>query len=80
MSAEEETQWLAVIAKSLAILAMHRAELGASELIAKAEFLEGLGVPRNDVASMLGTTANSLSVMNSRRKSKGGRRGKIKKS
>jgi len=38
----EEAQWLAVIAKSLAVLAMHRSELGTSEIMIKAEFLEGL--------------------------------------
>lgn len=78
MDNEEETQWLAVIAKSLAALAMHRSELGNSEVMIKAEFLEGLGLPRSEVASMLGTTANSLRVMSARKK-KGGRRGKSKR-
>jgi hypothetical protein len=80
MDNEEEAQWMAVIAKSLAVLAMHRSELGNSEMMVKAEFLEGLGLSRGDVASMLGTTTNSLSVMSSRKKKKGSKRGKIKKS
>lgn len=78
MDNEEEAQWLAVIAKSLAVLALHRSELGNSELILKGEFLEGLGLPRREVAQMLGTTADSLRVMSARKK-KGTKRGKGKK-
>jgi hypothetical protein len=76
---EQEEKWLGVVAKSLAFLAMHRAELGNSDLIAKAEFLEGLGIPRADVALMLGTSANSLGVM-FRRKKKGAKNSGRKKS
>jgi hypothetical protein len=79
MDKDEEAKWLAVIAKSLAVLAMHRSELGNSEMMVQAEFLEGLGLPRSEVARMLGTTADSLRVMSSRKKKKGGRRGKSKK-
>jgi hypothetical protein len=79
MQKEDENHWLSVIAKSLAVLAMHRAELGNSEVMIRAEFLEGLGLPRSEVAGMLGTTANSLNVMSARKK-KGGKRGKGKKS
>jgi hypothetical protein len=68
MDKDVETQWMGVIAKSLAVLAMHRAELGIGEMSAKAEFLEGLGLPRSEVARMLGTTADSLRVMSSRKK------------
>jgi hypothetical protein len=77
MDQEEETKWLSVIGKSLAVLAMHRAELGNSDMSSKAEFLEGLGLSRGDAAQMLGTTADSLRVMSSR-KNKGGKRGKAK--
>jgi hypothetical protein len=76
----EEPQWIGVIARSLAVLAMHRAELGNSEMSVKAEFLEGLGLARGEVASMLGTSADSLRVMSSRKKRKGSKRGKSKKS
>ena len=80
MKNEEESQWLPVIAKSLAILAMHRSELGNSEVMIQAEFLESLGLPRSEVAGMLGTTSDSLRVMSARRKKKGEARGKSKKS
>lgn len=78
MEKDEKLPWMAVIAKSLAILAMHRSELGNSEVMVQAEFLEGLGLPRGDVAQMLGTTSESLRVMSARRK-KGGKNGKVKK-
>jgi hypothetical protein len=73
-----EAQWLAVIAKSLAVLAMHRSELGTSEIVIKAEFLEGLGLPRSEVARMLGTTPDSPRVMSARKK-KGGNRGLVER-
>jgi len=79
MDNEEEAQWLAVIAKSLSILAMHRSELGNSEIAVKAEFLEGLGLPRGEVAAMLGTSADSLRVMSARKRKTGSKRGKSKK-
>jgi hypothetical protein len=75
---DEEAQWLPVIAKSLAVLALHRAELGNSSMGERAEFLLGLGVPRADAAGMLGTSADSLRVLLAQKK-KGGKRGKSKK-
>lgn len=78
MDKDQEQVWFPVIGKALAVLAMHRSELGDSEAMIKAEFLEGLGIPRADVAAMLGSTADSLRVMLSRRKKKGARRGKGK--
>jgi hypothetical protein len=76
---EQDAPWMPVVAKSLAILAMHRAELGNSEVSVQADFLEALGLPRTEVARMLGTTAESLRVMSARRKKKGKRRGKTQK-
>ncbi len=72
MDKEQEQVWLPVIGKALAVLAMHRSELGNSEVIVKAEFLEGLGIPRADVAQMLGSSSESLRVMFSNRKKKKG--------
>jgi hypothetical protein len=76
MDRQEEQTWLPVIAKSLAIMALHKNELGNSQMGEKAAFLESLGIPRPDVAEMLGSTAESLSVMAARAKKKkrGGKR------
>lgn len=74
MEREAEQIWLSVIAKSLALLAMHRSELGNSDLIVRADFLEKLGVPRSDVAMLLGSSVESLGVMFSRKKAKRSKR------
>jgi hypothetical protein len=78
MAKEDEERWLSVIGKALALLALHRAELGNSDLVDRAEFLEALGIPRPEVASMLGSSADSLSVM-LRRKKKGAKKSGRKK-
>lgn len=80
MEREQEQAWLPVIGKSLAVLAMHRAELGNTDLVVRAAFLEALGVPRADVAAMLGSSVDSLGVMLRRQKKKGGKRRGKKKS
>jgi len=71
---EEETKWLAVIGKSLAFLSLSQAEMRDKSLVVQAAFLGGLGLSIHDSANMLGTTADSLGVMN-RRAKKNKRRG-----
>jgi hypothetical protein len=76
----EDSPWLAVIGRSLAYIALHKQELGAAGIGERAAFLEGLGVPRADVAAMLGANPASLKVMVNRIKRTGGRRrGRAKK-
>ena len=58
----EETDWEAVAAKSLAFLALAKADLGDKTIAERGEFLMVLGVPRSDAAAMLGTTDDSLRV------------------
>jgi hypothetical protein len=72
----EDNPWLAVIGRSLAYLALHSQELGNAGVGEKAAFLEGLGMPRDEVAVMLGTSVNSIGVLLRRKKKQGGRRGK----
>jgi hypothetical protein len=71
----EDATWLGVIGRSLAYLALHRAELGNSDKGEQALFLEGLGLPREDVAAMLNTSADSIAVLIGRMK-RGKSRGK----
>lgn len=73
---EPESQWLAVIGKSLAFLCLSQAEMRDKDLVPQAVFLEGLGLSRADAAKMLGTTTNSLSAMMSRARGKGRRHGR----
>lgn len=63
--------WLAVIGKSLAYLCLQK-EAGEQglNLQQKAQFLEGLGVGRSEVAAMLGTSAASISELHRQAKKK----------
>ena len=79
MEKDEKENWLPVVAKALAVLALHQSELGTSDISVKAEFLEGLGIPRAEAAQMLGTSSESLRVMMARKKKRGGRSGKQKR-
>ena len=80
MSGNDEEIWLPVIARSLALIALHKQELGNAGVGEKAAFLESLGLPRAQAAVMLDTSANSINVMMGRIKKKGGKgRGKTKK-
>jgi hypothetical protein len=58
----DENPWIAVIGKALALLCMKQ-ELGEAPAAEKAVFLNSLGVPSDEIAAMLGTTANSIGNM-----------------
>ena len=73
---DDETDWLAVIGKSLSFLCLCEADLRDKELLPQATLLESLGLSRNDAAAILGTTSESLRVTQhrartSRRKTSG---------
>ena len=53
---------LTTIARSVAYLAMHAAELTNEDLATKVDFLERLGLSRADCARILETTAESIRV------------------
>lgn len=61
-TAENETPWDAVIARSLAYQAMHLAGLADTSMVKRAQFLMTLGIPRADAAAMLGSNDESLRV------------------
>jgi DNA-directed RNA polymerase specialized sigma24 family protein len=54
--------WLAVIARSLAFLCLSEADLRDKDLAAQAQLLVALGIPRSDIASMLGTSQDTVRV------------------
>lgn len=69
---------LTAIARSVAFLALHAAELSNSDLLTKATFLEQrLGLSRQDCAAVLGSTVDSVRMAFSaaKKKVKGARRG-----
>jgi hypothetical protein len=65
---------LNAIARSVAYLAMHAAELANSDLATKADFLERIGLSRSDCAKVLETSENSIRTVLARKK-KAARRG-----
>lgn len=58
-----QPDWLAVLARAQAYLAMHQAGLADASKLERARFLLSLGVPRADAAALLGSTDESLRVM-----------------
>jgi len=69
------TEWLAVIGRSLAMLVLHGQEDNNASLTKKADVLLGLGLSYKDAAEMLGTTEKSLRELR-RQAKKGRKRGK----
>jgi hypothetical protein len=55
-----DSNWLAVIGKSLAFICLSEADLRDKDLLPQATFLQGLGLSRADAAQMLGTTAHRI--------------------
>jgi hypothetical protein len=76
---EDEQPWLAVIARALAFLSLHAANLRDEEIGHQAEFLQSLGLSRSEIAPLLGSTPASIEVLlrrKRRRKRPGGTDGK----
>lgn len=75
-----ETDWTSVIAKTLAFLCIHQAELQHETLVKQSAFLERFGLPRSEAALVLGTTERSLTEMKRQQKSRGRRASTTRKS
>jgi hypothetical protein len=56
----EETNWNAVAARSLALIALKATSLADESLGERARFLMSLGINRKDSAALLNTTDDSL--------------------
>ena len=70
----EESPWMAVMARAFAYIALHQGDVGKMSIGNRAMFLESLGIPRADVASMLNTSVATVQVEISKIKNKGGKR------
>ena len=57
---EEQANWEATIARSLALLCLHHVAPEAADQPTKAAFLVKLGIPREEVAEMLGVPAGDV--------------------
>jgi CRP-like cAMP-binding protein len=58
-----ETVWLPIIARSLSRLSLQSSAVAEGTSAEKARFLESLGLPRKEVAEMLGTTPASITEL-----------------
>lgn len=78
MPDEKPTEdWDAVIGRSLAYIALYMAGLAEKDLATRGRFLENLGLSRRAAASVVGTTAASLTELyRQARARKGGKRSK----
>jgi hypothetical protein len=65
---KENSKWNAVIGRSLAILAMDKAGMKDAKMEQQATFLAGLGLGKEDIASVLGSTPNSIRVLLAKQK------------
>lgn len=82
MAAKEETDWLAVIGRTLSYLCLEQAKRVTPDKFdtvpKKVDFLVSMGLPKDVAAFVAGSSPKSLSVLEGRLKSKGERGGKKK--
>lgn len=75
--------WLPVIGKALAYLCLQEAQRkdpkNFDTVLKQVKFLQGLGLSRKDAAEAAGSTAESVRVMHSQRKSTRSKNGTAKK-
>lgn len=79
----DRTAWLPVIGKALAYLCVQHVSQNDPErvgsLLDRVKFLEGIGVPKGDAALILGSTAKSVSTLESRKRGASNGRKKTKR-
>jgi hypothetical protein len=82
MKAEDEVNWSAITARCLAYLCLKNSRYADKSLLEQAEFLERLGLPLEDRAGIVGSTAASLRELSRQAKAKKGKtkNGKAKRS
>lgn len=74
-NSDQEVDWSAVTARCLAYLCLKNSTLGDKSLLEQAKFLEKLGLPIEDRAGIVGSTAASLRELSRRAKTKKGTKG-----
>jgi len=77
---DDPQYWTSVVAKALAYLCLHQADMRKQSIASQAKFLIGLGLSNADAADILGTTSETVRVGVSVLDKKGrGKRAKAKK-
>lgn len=67
---ENGSDWLAVIGRAQAYLALHASGLSEAPMLDKARFLMSLGLTRAEAAGLLGSSDDSLRVQFARQSKK----------
>jgi hypothetical protein len=69
---DEEVNWSAVTARCLAYLCLKNSRYADKSLLVQSQFLEKLGLPLEDRAGVIGSTAASLRELSRQAKTKKG--------
>jgi len=64
----DDIDWTPIIGRALSFLCLHYSDLTDKSLVEQADLLGKLGVPRKEAAQILGTSDDSLRVMQGRAK------------
>lgn len=72
---KSHSKWLPVIAKALCFISLHHAKVDDKPLLKKVDFLKQLGLSSGDAASVAGSSPESVAVLRSRAKRRGGKGG-----
>ncbi|HEV8693374.1 MAG TPA: hypothetical protein VGQ93_04180 [Lysobacter sp.] len=75
----DQDRWLRVIGRALSYLCIHATDLREAELTPKALLLGSFGLPRSDIAALLGTTEDTVRVSVNTAKREKKRAGRKKK-
>jgi hypothetical protein len=75
-----ETDWTAVIARTLGFLCLHQAGLQDETMVKQADFLARFGIPRGEAAAVLGSSEKSLNEMERQQKARASKSTTAKKS
>ena len=70
----DETNWSAITARCLAYLCLKNSRFADKSLLEQTQFLEKLGLPIEDRAGVVGTTAASLRELDRQQRNKKGAR------
>ena len=74
-----DQDWMAVIGRSLAHMAMHAADIDHKTISERAAFLENLGLNRKEIAVMVGSSPASIAELLRQKSKKEEGNGKVKK-
>jgi hypothetical protein len=76
MNDDSWEKWSPVIGRSLALIALHMADLDGKSISDRAFFLQSLGLPREDIAFVLGSSPASIAELMRQRGKKAEQNGK----